>query len=145
MYFSSVEQILSMKKFLCLFLVILTQKICIAQFNWTKLDTLLPPENLENVFVKPLYLDSAEVSSYLIFIKKEVKAHKHIKHAEHVYVLQGEGLMTLGDKEFKIKNGSFIFIPKNTFHSVKTTSVNPLKVISIQAPYFDGKDRVFKE
>ncbi|MFN6036950.1 MAG: cupin domain-containing protein [Bacteroidota bacterium] len=134
-----------MIKFSTVLLLILTQKVCIAQFSCTKLDTISPPDNLENVFVKPLYMDSAEVSSYLIFIKKEVKPHKHMEHAEHVYVTQGEGLMTLGDKEFKIKMGSFIFIPKNTFHSVITTSEIPLKVISIQAPYFDGKDRVFKE
>ena len=120
-------------------------RICTAQLNRANLDTINPPENLENVFVKPLYQDTGDVSSYLIFIKKEVKTHKHLQHAEHVYVAQGEGIMTLGDKEFVVKSGSFIFIPKNTFHSVRTTSVMPLKVISIQAPFFDGKDRIFKE
>jgi mannose-6-phosphate isomerase-like protein (cupin superfamily) len=53
--------------------------------------------------------------------------------------------MMLEEKKFEIKHGDVIFIPKNTFHSVKTTSKEPLKVISIQAPYFDGKDRVFKD
>ena len=37
-----------------------------------------------------------------------------------------------------------ITIPKNTWHYAKTTSKEPLKVISIQAPNFDGKDRIFK-
>jgi mannose-6-phosphate isomerase-like protein (cupin superfamily) len=134
--------------FKCFFTIIVLLFISLTgktQNNWVELDTLHPPSNLENVSVKPLYKDSLHVSSYLIFIKKEVKAHKHLEHAEHVYVLQGEGNMTLGDKEFKIKKGSFIFIPKNTFHSVLTTSKTPLKVVSIQAPFFDGKDRVFKE
>jgi mannose-6-phosphate isomerase-like protein (cupin superfamily) len=60
-------------------------------------------------------------------------------------VLEGKAEMTLNDKTFSIKKGDVIFIPKNSFHSVKTTSKIPLKVLSIQAPYFDGKDRVFKE
>ncbi|MFN5181594.1 MAG: cupin domain-containing protein [Bacteroidota bacterium] len=123
----------------------MTPNLAEAQINWLQLDTIQPPNDLDNLWVKSLYQDSSEVSSYVIFVRKEVKTHKHLEHAEHVYILQGEGLMSLGEKEFKIKKGSMIFIPKNTFHSVKTTSKIPLKVISIQAPFFDGKDRVFKE
>ena len=116
-----------------------------AQSSWQWLDTISPPAKMENVFVKPLFLDSSDVSSYIIFVKHEVKTHKHLEHAEHVYVLEGEGIMTLDEKEFAIKKGSLIFIPKNTFHAVRTSSGIPLKVISIQAPYFDGRDRIFKE
>jgi mannose-6-phosphate isomerase-like protein (cupin superfamily) len=57
-------------------------------------------------------------------------------------VIEGEGQMSLADKSFKIKKGDLVFIPKNTIHSVKTTSKQPLKVVSIQAPLFDGKDRI---
>jgi mannose-6-phosphate isomerase-like protein (cupin superfamily) len=58
-------------------------------------------------------------------------------------VLEGSGQMTLGTKGFGIKKGDVIFIPKNTVHSVISMGDQPLKVISIQAPKFDGKDRVF--
>jgi len=133
------------KFYLSIFLFLIFSTLAKTQNNWFDLDTIQPPVNFDNVFIKTLYQDSATVSSYLIFVKKEVKTHKHLEHAEHVYVLQGEGNMTLGDEVFKIKKGSIIFIPKDTFHSVKTTSKNPLKVISIQAPFFDGKDRVLKE
>ncbi len=107
----------------------------------------------DNVYNKPLFTDSL-ASSFVIVIKKEVKPHKHVSHSEHVIVLAGTGQMTLrhpdsdgvkGDKEkvFEIKKGDVILIPKNTIHSVKTTSKEPLKVLSIQSPYFDGKDRIF--
>jgi mannose-6-phosphate isomerase-like protein (cupin superfamily) len=109
------------------------------------LDTIKAPKNLENTSIIPLFHDTINVSSFLIFINKEVKLHKHITHDEQVYVMEGEGQMQLGEKIKEIKKGDFIFIPKNTFHSVKTTSNNELKVISIQAPYFDGKDRFFKK
>ena len=69
-----------------------------------------------------------------------------MKHSEHVVVLSGKATMKLGDKTFPIKKGDVVFIPKNTVHSVIATSKNePLKVLSVQAPYFDGADRVFVE
>jgi mannose-6-phosphate isomerase-like protein (cupin superfamily) len=116
-----------------------------AQSLYQNLDTIKAPAVYDNIYVRPLYTDSVTVSGFVIFIKKEVKAHKHLGHTEQVLVLEGEGLMRLGEKEFKIKKGDLIPIPKDTFHSVKTISKKPLKVLSVQAPYFDGKDRVFKE
>lgn len=98
----------------------------------------------ENISVQTLFTDSSIVSSFIIQIKKNVKTHKHEKHAEHVFVIEGQGTMELGDEQFSIKQGDLIFIPANTFHSVETKSKIPLKVISIQAPFFDGKDRIFK-
>ncbi|MDP2385190.1 MAG: cupin domain-containing protein [Bacteroidota bacterium] len=117
-----------------------------SQSSYQSLDTIKAPANYENVYVRALYMDSADVSSYVIFIRNEVKTHKHVSHAEHVMVLEGMGMMTLGDKKFKIKKGDIIFIPKETFHSVMSISKkSALKVLSIQAPFFDGKDRVFKD
>lgn len=107
-------------------------------------DTINAPANLQNIYSRQLYSDSL-ASSFVIFIKKEVKAHKHISHTEHVYILDGEGEMLLNDKKIKVKKGDIIFIPKNTIHSLKTTSLFPMKVISIQSPMFDGKDRIFIE
>jgi mannose-6-phosphate isomerase-like protein (cupin superfamily) len=98
----------------------------------------------DNLYNKPLFSDSL-ASSFVILIKKEVKAHKHLGHSEHVIVLEGTGDMKLGDKEIKIKKGDVVFIPKNTVHTVKRTGKAALKVISVQAPYFDGKDRIFIE
>ena len=96
----------------------------------------------DNVYNKPLFGDSLS-SSFVIVIKKEVKLHKHLQHSEHVVVLEGSGQMTLGSKGFMIKKGDVIFIPKNTIHGVISIGEQPLKVLSVQAPKFDGKDRVF--
>lgn len=116
---------------------------CFSQ-NFQSLDTIKAPASYENIYNRPVYSDSL-ASSFVIFIKKEVKAHKHILHTEHVTILEGEAEMTLGDKKFTVKKGDIIFIPKNTFHSLKTTSQIPVKVLSIQAPRFDGTDRVMAE
>lgn len=98
----------------------------------------------DNLYNKPAFNDSL-ASSFVIVIKKEVKAHKHLHHAEHIVVLEGQGQMIIGEKKLTINKGEIVFIPKNTVHSVKSTGNIPLKVVSVQAPYFDGKDRVFIE
>ena len=106
------------------------------------LDTINAPTNYGGIYVRMVASDSLS-SSFVIFIKKEVKKHKHAIHTENVYILEGEGEMLLGDKTIKVKKGDIIFIPMNTVHSLKVTSSTPVKVVSIQSPHFDGKDRIF--
>jgi mannose-6-phosphate isomerase-like protein (cupin superfamily) len=108
------------------------------------IDSIQAPKDYENIYLRPLYSDSLS-SSFVIFIKKEVKPHKHIYHTEQVYILDGEGEMLLGEKSIIVKKGDIIFIPKNTVHSLKNNSNIPVKVLSVQSPYFDGTDRVAVE
>ncbi|MGZ3919409.1 MAG: cupin domain-containing protein [Bacteroidia bacterium] len=112
--------------------------------NARNIDSIGVSSQTENLYSVPLFSDSL-ASSFCILIKKEVKAHKHLQHSEHVIVSEGSGIMKLADETFVIKKGDVIFIPKNTIHSVKTTGSIPLKVISIQAPLFDGRDRIMTE
>lgn len=108
------------------------------------LSVLQPSGEYDNISNQKIFTDSL-VSSFVIWIKKEVKPHKHLTHSEHIYVLEGEGEMKLGSETFNIKPGDIIFIPKNTIHSLIVKSAVPVKVLSVQAPEFDGKDRVIIE
>jgi mannose-6-phosphate isomerase-like protein (cupin superfamily) len=95
-----------------------------------------------NVYVKPLYSDSLS-SSFAIWIKNEVKPHKHMNHSEVVTVIRGRAMMWVGEDSSVIKKGDVILIPKGTVHSVETLSNKPLLVVSVQAPRFVGKDRIW--
>lgn len=103
---------------------------------------LVTPAKLATVEGRDIGSDSLS-SGNVIWIKTELKPHKHLTHSEHVYVIDGEAEMRLGDKTVKIKNGDIVFIPKGTVHAVKVTSKRPLKVLSVMAPHSDGTDRVF--
>lgn len=81
-------------------------------------------------------------TSFLLCIHGGVKPHLHAHHTEHVHVLEGNGTMLLGDSVFTVSAGSFIAIPRGTPHAVRVSGDAPLRVISVQAPYFDGSDRV---
>lgn len=91
--------------------------------------------------VQALHSDSL-ASSFLICIPREVKAHYHAAHTEHVVVLEGEGELLLGDSLIAIRPGDIVAIPRGTAHAVRTRSEGPLRVLSVQAPRFDGSDRV---
>ena len=130
-----------MKYILFLFLFFITN-FYFGQVH-LQLDTLLS-KTAEILKVEKIGGDSL-TTSFLITIKQGVKKHLHKEHSETIYVIEGEGEMLLGDKMIHIKKGDYIFIPKNTPPKVDVKSTIPLKVLSIQAPYFDGKDRLLLE
>lgn len=101
------------------------------------------PIEYENIHVQKLSSDSL-ASTFVIWIKKKVKLHKHINHTENVIIQQGSGKFQLNDSIYSVSTGDIVTIPKNSWHGVVTTSKIPMKVISIQSPEFLGKDRIFK-
>ncbi|WP_106791343.1 cupin domain-containing protein [Aquimarina sp. Aq78] len=103
-----------------------------------------PDQDYDNILVKKVYTDT-HTSTFVIWIKKDVKPHKHIKHTEQVLVLEGKASVQLNDKEIIVQKGDWVTIPEQTIHAVKVLSKIPLKVISIQTPEFKGEDRVFIE
>ena len=105
--------------------------------------TLKPDStNFENVYVQKIHSDSLS-STFAIWVKNEVKPHKHQYHSEVVSVIQGKGLMTVAGITKPIRKGDVIIIPQGTVHSVVTKSKKPLLVISVQSPKFVGKDRIW--
>ena len=101
------------------------------------------PENYDNIHIQKIAEDTFQ-SSYVIWVKKQVKPHYHNHHSEYIHVLDGRAIMRLDSSNFTIQKGDVIFIPQKSTHAVKTLSKKPLKVISIQTPLFDG-DRVWVE
>ena len=107
-------------------------------------DDLQPTEAFDNIHVQKIDSDSLS-TTFAIWVKLKVKMHKHVKHIEKVYIIEGKGEFTVSDSTYKVKKGDLIVIPKDTWHSVTVSSKKPMKVISIQSPEFKGLDRVFKE
>jgi len=111
----------------------------VTNINETKIDI-----DIDNILVKKLDSDSNS-TSFLIWIDKKVKSHKHENHSEIIYVVEGEGIMTVDESRFILSPGDYFRIPKNTFHSLEVKSKYPMKVLSVQSPEFLGKDRVFED
>lgn len=130
-------------KLFIVFLCVFSTSMVLAQ-STIDVKALFPDKEFDNVFVKKIYSDT-NTTSFVIWVKNEVKSHKHLTHTETIQILEGTAEMTIDKKIIEIKADDFFIIPQNTFHAVKVTSTTPLKLISIQSPYFNGDDRIFEE
>ena len=133
-----------MKKYLTIACLILAGSSLFAQTTKESILTLQPPQDFKNIQIMKLAEDSLSTAN-LIWIKKEVQAHKHVTHSENIYILEGEGTLRIDGKSYPFKAGDYFFIPKNTPHSVKVKEGSPVKLLSVQSPHFDGKDRELVE
>lgn len=107
-----------------------------------------PPPNVEqkdNVYgtVRLAYDDLA--TSFLLSIPTETKMHYHNEHSEHILLVEGDGMVLLGYKTIELKRNEVIFVSKGTPHKIINKGRSPLKVLSIQAPFYDGSDIVILE
>ena len=132
----------SMKYFFFLIIVLSTKLVCSQ--GATNLIDIKPDKEYENICIKKLDTDSNS-TSFVIWIKRGVKSHKHETHSEIISVIAGEGVMTIDKKKFNVKSGDYFRIPKQTFHSLVVKSNKAIKVLSVQSPEFLGKDRTFEK
>jgi quercetin dioxygenase-like cupin family protein len=70
---------------------------------------------------------------------------RHIHHSsdELFYVLEGEFLFLVGEREVSAMAGSFVFIPRGTVHAAKVIGTRPGKVLTAYVP--GGLERSFEE
>lgn len=106
------------------------------------LKKIIPDSLQQNITVQKLKSDKQQ-SSFLIWVRDTVKPHYHKYHSESIYVLEGEGIFYLGSKKMNLVVGDYILIPQGIIHSYKNQGTNPSKILSIQAPKFAGKDRIW--
>jgi quercetin dioxygenase-like cupin family protein len=69
--------------------------------------------------------------------------HIHRSHDELFYVLEGEFLFLVGERQFNAPPGSFVFIPRGTVHAVKVVGTEPGKVLIAYIP--GGLEHSFEE
>ena len=125
----------------CLLVIIIMTVVSPAYSEKLSIDALVIPDDTKNIYVHKLATDSNS-TDFLIIIKDYVPLHMHAKHTETIFVLEGKGEFQKGERKFVIEPGDYLRIPPGIPHSVKVTSLNPLKVLSIQAPEFFGLDRI---
>jgi mannose-6-phosphate isomerase-like protein (cupin superfamily) len=70
---------------------------------------------------------------------------RHIHHScdELFYVLEGEFLFLVGERQVSALPGTFVFIPRGTVHAAKVIGTEPGKVLAAYIP--GGLERSFEE
>lgn len=72
-----------------------------------------------------------------------LKMHYHQNRDEITYCLKGQAVMNVSGKELVMKVGDLMYIPALMIHGSEVTGNETLQLISIFAPPFDGKDRIY--
>ena len=128
-----------MNNFLVLLFLLMLQNSIAQVFRYEKIDKKYD----QNITVEKISEDELH-STYLITVVKHVPLHFHKNHSENIIVLEGEAIMKIGNDTLNSSPKDQITIPKRTLHEViKVLGKKPLKVISVQSPKFDPKDRFF--
>ncbi|NIQ97329.1 MAG: cupin domain-containing protein [Desulfuromonadales bacterium] len=63
-------------------------------------------------------------------VSRELLRHSH-EQVEVYYVLQGEGVLTVGPSEYPVRSGSAAYVPGNERHGVRNTGTVQLRILYV--------------
>ena len=66
--------------------------------------------------------------------------HRHARSEEIYHVTSGEGLMTLGDRAFRVAAGDTVCIPPGTPHRIGNAGAAPLVLLCACSPPYSDED-----
>ena len=72
-------------------------------------------------------------------------AHHHVKTEEIYYVLEGRGLMRVGEETRQVGPGDAVAIPPGAVHQLTNTGTGVLKFLCCCAPGYEHDDTVLAE
>jgi quercetin dioxygenase-like cupin family protein len=78
-----------------------------------------------------------------VAVNDAIRIHKHLNEDEIFFIRQGSGAFTLGQKEYDVKAGSLIFIPKGVWHGLRNTGNEEIATVFGYSPA--GFEDFFKE
>jgi len=69
-----------------------------------------------------------------------VTPHHHEVLEEVYYIIEGTGVMTVGDEQREVGEGDAIYIPKNHRHTLTNTGQTPMRLLLVCGPAFYFED-----
>ena len=85
--------------------------------------------------VKGVSVAEAEVAGGM-----ETDAHVHRESQEIYYILEGAGIMRLGERVLKVKKGDAILILPGTMHNIKADQVTGIRLLCVCSPSYSHGD-----
>ena len=71
--------------------------------------------------------------------------HRHIRSEELYHILEGSGLMRLGDGQTEVGPGDTVCIPPGTPHQIENTGTVPLRLLCCCSPPYSHDDTELSE
>ena len=69
-----------------------------------------------------------------------VGQHHHVETEEVYYILEGSGVMTVGDETRVVGPGDAVFIPRGHAHTLTNTGQSPMTLLLVCGPAYSYDD-----
>ncbi len=83
-----------------------------------------------------------KVKRIVVYSGKRLSLQRHRRRSEHWHIVNGDAIVTLNDKEIRLKKGESVDITVGAAHRVKNTGTENLVFIEIQQGDYFGEDDI---
>lgn len=83
-----------------------------------------------------------KVKRITVYPGKRLSLQRHERRDEHWYVIKGEAIVTLDDKEIRLSCGEAVDIKRGTAHRIKDSGKQNLVLIEVQTGDYFGEDDI---
>jgi mannose-6-phosphate isomerase-like protein (cupin superfamily) len=103
---------------------------------------VVPGKNSDNQPI--IRRDDLKISLLAVRAHAEMPLHAHEREEQFYYVLSGEGIIRLGDREFALRPGVAVDIPPGVLHQVRNPNDVPLRYLDILIERADLANRTIE-
>lgn len=79
-----------------------------------------------------------------VYPGKSLSLQKHKHRSEHWNVVEGRGIITIGNKQFPLKRNESIYVPKGEKHKLHNPTKKNLAIIEVQIGNYLGEDDIIR-
>ncbi len=106
-------------------------------------------ENRENYrpwghYQNLLERNNHKIKELIVNPGERLSLQKHQRRAEHWIVVNGEALVTVGEKEILLKTGQSVDIPKGSVHRIFNPGNTQLNIVEVQMGDYFGEDDIIR-
>jgi len=107
--------------------------------------TFMPNETCEKPWGGYEVLSDAtdhKVKRLMVLPGKRLSLQSHRMRDEHWFIVKGQGVVTLGGEQVKVKKGQTVEIQRGVKHRIKNTGRSRLIFIEVQTGQYFGEDDI---
>jgi len=83
-----------------------------------------------------------KVKRIIVYPGKRLSLQRHRRRSEHWFLLWGEALVTLDNREIRLRDGESVDIPQGAAHRIMNTGTVDLAFIEVQRGDYFGEDDI---
>ncbi|NGX39156.1 MAG: Alginate biosynthesis protein AlgA [Chlamydiae bacterium] len=85
-----------------------------------------------------------KIKKIAVIPRQQLSLQYHQHRSEHWVVIEGEGVITLGEEEVLLRKNESIFVPKELPHRIANQTDHPLAIIEVQVGEYVGEDDIIR-